>query len=128
MALKGSFRALVLEEKDGAIRPSILELPVNALPEGDVLVSVAYSSLNYKDGLAVTGQGKVARHYPMVPGIDLAGTVEESQSSAFKQGDQVLLTGWGIGESHWGGYAQAARVRSEWLLPVPQGLTLKQAM
>lgn len=128
MALKGSFRALVLEEKDGAIRPSILELPVNALPEGDVLVSVAYSSLNYKDGLAVTGQGKVARHYPMVPGIDLAGTVEESQSPVFKQGDQVLLTGWGIGESHWGGYAQAARVRSEWLLPVPPGLTLKQAM
>lgn len=126
--MKDPFKALVLEQKDGEVHASVRELPKSALPEGEVLVSVAYSSLNYKDGLAVTGQGKIVTRYPMVPGIDLAGIVEESASSDFKPGDHVLLTGWGVGERHWGGYAQLARVKSEWLLPVPPELTLQQAM
>lgn len=123
-----TFKALVLDQKDGVFQASLQELQKDVLPAGDVLVAVAYSSLNYKDGLAVTGQGKVVRQYPMVPGIDLAGTVEESRSPRFKPGDQVILTGWGIGERHWGGYAQAARVKADWLLALPPGLTLKQAM
>jgi acrylyl-CoA reductase (NADPH) len=122
------FNALVLDQKDGLVQASLRDLPKEALPEGEVLVSVAYSSLNYKDALAVIGQGKVVRQYPMVPGIDLAGTVEESRSPLFKPGDQVILTGWGIGERHWGGYAQAARVKADWLLFLPRGLNLKQAM
>jgi acrylyl-CoA reductase (NADPH) len=92
------------------------------------LVAVAYSSLNYKDGLAVTGQGRVVRRYPLVPGIDLAGTVVESTSPAFKIGDQVIGMGWGLGESHWGGFAQLARLQADWLTPLPAGLTLQQAM
>ena len=128
MVVKDPFRALLIEQNDGQVHHSIRELSPDALPPGDVLVSVAYSSLNYKDGLAVTGQGKVVHRYPMVPGIDLAGTVAESGAPAFKPGDQVLATGWGLGESHWGGYAQVARVPGEWLLPLPNGLTLRQAM
>lgn len=122
------FKALVLDQKDGVVQASLRELPKDSLPEGEVLVLVAYSSLNYKDGLAVTGQGKIVRQYPMVPGIDLAGIVEKSLSPLFNPGDPVILTGWGIGERHWGGYAQAARVKADWLLPLPQGLSLKQAM
>jgi acrylyl-CoA reductase (NADPH) len=123
-----TFKALVVDQKDGAVQAELRELQPEALPAGDVLVSVAYSTLNYKDGLAVTGQGKVIRKYPMVPGIDLAGTVVESVSPTFKPGDAVVLTGWGVGESHWGGYAQLARVKAEWLVPLLEGLTLKQAM
>ncbi|MFZ5823721.1 MAG: MDR family oxidoreductase [Bacillota bacterium] len=122
------FRALVVDQVEGKMQAGIRTLGLGDLPEGDVLVRVAYSSLNYKDGLAVTGKGKVLRKFPMVPGIDLAGTVEESASPAFRPGDQVVLTGWGVGEEHWGGYAQFARVRSEWLVPLPSGLTLRQAM
>ncbi len=123
------FKALVLDQLDGALQASIRELPRDALPEGDVLVAVAYSSLNYKDGLAVTGQGKVVRApYPFVPGIDLAGRVVESRSPAFAPGDEVVLTGWGVGERHWGGYAQLARVRAEWLVPLPVGMRPQQAM
>ncbi|MDQ3812500.1 MAG: oxidoreductase [Armatimonadota bacterium] len=123
-----AFKALVVDQHDGAVQASIQELQRDSLPAGDVLVAVAYSSINYKDGLAVTGQGKVVRSYPMVPGIDLAGTVVESTSPDFKPGDHVVLTGWGVGERHWGGYARMARVRSDWLLPLPEGLSLKQAM
>jgi acrylyl-CoA reductase (NADPH) len=123
-----TFKALVIDQKDGEIQAELQELQPEALPEGDVLVSIAYSTLNYKDGLAVTGQGKVIRKYPMVPGIDFAGTVVESASPTFKTGDAVVLTGWGVGESHWGGYAQLARVKAEWLVPLPEGLSLKQAM
>ena len=119
------FRALLLESQ-GA--PALRELDLQALPDGDVLVQVAYSSLNYKDGLAVTGKGKVLRSYPIVPGIDLSGTVLESGTKAFRPGDRVLVTGWGIGEQYWGGYAELARVRSEWVLPLPAGLDEKQAM
>jgi acrylyl-CoA reductase (NADPH) len=123
-----TFDALVLEQRDGATHSAIQSLPAAALPEGDVLVSVAYSDLNYKDGLAITGRGKVVRNFPMVPGIDFAGTVVESRSPAYKPGDPVVLTGWGVGERHWGGHAQLARVKADWLVPMPTGLTFKQAM
>lgn len=123
-----AFRALVLENEGGNVHTVVKQLPVNSLPEGDVLVSVAYSSLNYKDALAVTNRGKIVRRFPMVPGIDFSGVVVESKSSRFKPGDQVILTGWGAGEEHWGGLAQLARVKAEWLLPLPEGLTLKGAM
>jgi acrylyl-CoA reductase (NADPH) len=123
-----SFTALVLEQRDGATHSTIQQLPADVLPEGDVLIQVAYSDLNYKDGLAITGRGKVVRKFPMVPGIDLAGTVVESAAPEYKPGDQVVVTGWGLGEVHWGGMAQLARVKSGWLVPLPQGLSLKQAM
>ena len=126
--MKTTFEALLLEQQDGAPIATIKTLDRDALPEGDVLVKVAYSSLNYKDGLAILGRNKVVRSYPMVPGIDFAGTVLESSSPAYKPGDEVLLTGWGVGERHWGGMAQLARVKSEWLVPVPKGLSLRQAM
>jgi acrylyl-CoA reductase (NADPH) len=128
MALPDPFRALVLEEQNGTIHAGVKELPANSLPDGDVLVSVAYSCLNYKDALAVTHRGKIVRRFPMVPGIDFSGIVAESASDIFKPGDPVVLTGWGVGEEHWGGLAQLARVKSEWLLPLPEGLTLKQTM
>ena len=123
-----SFNALVLEQRDGGLQSEIRQLPADALPDGDVLIQVAYSDLNYKDGLAITGRGKVVRKFPMVPGIDLAGTVIESAAPAYKPGDDVVVTGWGLGEVHWGGMAQLARVKAEWLVPLPDGLSLKQAM
>jgi acrylyl-CoA reductase (NADPH) len=122
------FRALVLENDSGTVRANVRQVPVSSLPEGDVLVSVAYSSLNYKDALAVTNRGKIVRRFPMVPGVDFSGVIVESKSSRFKPGDQVMLTGWGVGEEHWGGFAQLARVKSDWLLPLPEGLTLKGVM
>ncbi|WP_027876374.1 MDR family oxidoreductase [Meiothermus cerbereus] len=122
-----TFKALVVESGD-PYTAQIRQATLDELPQGDVLVRVAYSSLNYKDGLAITGAGKVIRSFPMVPGIDLAGTVLESASPAYKPGDSVILTGWGVGERHWGGLAELARVRSEWLVPLPQGLSLQQAM
>ncbi len=123
-----SFRALVVEQNADAVNAVLQELPTTALPQGDVLVSVAYSSLNYKDALAITNQGRIIRNFPFVPGVDLAGTVVESQSENFKAGDQVVLTGWGVGERHWGGYAQLARVKSEWLVSLPEGLSLQDTM
>lgn len=126
--MAGSFRALVLEEHKGKIQASIRELGRDALPDGDVLVEVAYSSLNYKDGLAITGQGRIVRNYPMVPGIDFSGTVVESSSPAFQPGDRVILTGWGVGERHWGGFAALARVKADWLVRLPVGLSPHGAM
>ena len=125
-----TFKAIKIEQTIASQKPTTLiqEIDEESLPEGEVLVKVAYSSLNYKDGLAVTGQGKVIRRFPMIPGIDFAGIVEEDTSSRFKPGDPVLLTGWGVGERYWGGYAQYARVKADWLVPLPDGLTLKQAM
>src|SRR5689334_12867664 len=123
-----SFKALLLEQRDGATHAEIRQLPASALPAGDVLVDVAYSSLNYKDGLAITGRGKVIRSFPMAPGIDFAGTVADSQHPDYKPGDQVVLTGWGVGERHWGGMSQQARVKGDWLVPLPAGLGLQQAM
>ena len=122
------FKGLVIDQHEGQVQAAIQELSKESLPPGDVVVAVAYSDLNYKDGLAVTGKARVIRSYPMVPGIDFAGTVEESHSPDFKPGDQVILTGWEVGERYWGGYAQRARVRADWLVPVPEGLSLKQAM
>src|SRR5262249_28669490 len=127
-ALMNTFTALVLEQRDGATQSEIRQVATSALPAGDVLVRVAYSDLNYKDGLAITGRGKVVRGFPMVPGIDLAGTVVESASPAYRPGDEVVVTGWGIGEAHWGGHAQLARVKAEWLVPLPEGMTLERAM
>jgi len=122
-------RALVLYNENGTIQPRIETLPEDRLPEGDVLLEVHYSSLNYKDALAVTGKGKIIRgEYPFVPGIDLVGTVLESENPDVRPGQTVIVTGWGIGESHWGGYATRARVRSEWVVPLPRRLTPLEAM
>lgn len=122
------FRALVLDERDGKVSPSLKTVPDSELPTGDVTVSVTHSTLNYKDGLILAGLGRIVRKYPHVPGIDFAGVVESSSSSAFKPGDQVVLTGWRVGEWYWGGYAQKARVKSEWLVPLPTGMSAQQAM
>ncbi len=123
-----TFKALVLEEAEGKTVAAISTLDREALPVGEVTVRVAYSTLNYKDALAITGRGKIVRAFPMVPGIDFAGIVEESASPDFKPGDQVLLTGWGVGERHWGGLAEYARVKASWLTHLPAGLTPEQAM
>lgn len=123
-----TFKAIVAEEVDGKVRAALKELTTNDLPPGDVTVRVAYSTLNYKDGLAVTGRAKIARRFPMVCGIDLAGTVEESQNPEYQPGDRVLITGWGLSETHWGGYSQKQRVKAEWLVPLPAPLSLRQAM
>ena len=123
------FKALLLEEGEGGKpKVTIADVRTADLPEGEVTVAVAYSTLNYKDGLAVTGAGRVVRRYPMVPGIDFAGTVEESLSPEYKPGDEVVLTGWGVGERHWGGFGRKARVKAEWLLPLPEGFSLRRAM
>ena len=122
------FKALVLYQENGATVARIEQLSSDQLPDGDVLVAVEYSSLNYKDALAITGRGKIIREFPFVPGIDLAGSVIKSTHTDFRAGDGVLLTGWGVGERHWGGLAQQARVRGEWLLPLPAGLTPRRAM
>lgn len=123
-----TFTALVLEESNGAISAAIRKLDATRLPPGDVTVEVAYSDLNFKDGMVVKGQGRLVRTYPHVPGIDFAGTVVESASPRFKIGDNVILTGWRVGEVHWGGYATRARVKSDWLVPLPDGLSLKDSM
>ncbi|MEI2772118.1 MAG: MDR family oxidoreductase [Candidatus Competibacter sp.] len=123
-----TFRALILDQRDGQTVAELTRLTDTDLPPEPVLVAVDYSSLNYKDGLAVTGKGKIVRRFPLVPGIDLAGTVLESASSAYRSGDRVVLTGWGVGESFWGGYAQRARVKAEWLTPLPDSLGTRQAM
>jgi len=123
-----SFRALVLDQTDGKTVSRLGDLPVSDLPSGDVLVEVAYSTLNYKDGLAITGAGKIVRSFPFVPGIDFAGRVRESSDHRYRPGDEVVLTGWGVGERHWGGLARLARVKGDWLVPLPEGLTAKEAM
>src|SRR5215469_4023859 len=122
------FRALVLEEKDGKIAASLKPVPDSELPPGDVTVQVTHSTLNYKDGLILAGLGRIVRKYPHVPGIDFAGVVENSASPAFKPGDKVVLTGWRVGEWHWGGYATKARVKAEWLVPLPPAMSPQQAM
>lgn len=123
-----TFKALLLDEADGGINASVQNLPDARLPAGDVTVAVECSSLNYKDGLIIKGLGKLVRKYPHVPGIDFAGTVMVSSNPAYKEGDKVVLTGWRVGEVHWGGFAQKARVKAEWLLPLPVALTTRQAM
>ena len=122
------FKALLLEESDGKIAARVTSLPESALPSGDVTVDVAYSTLNYKDGMILKGIGRLVRKYPHVPGVDFAGTVAQSDSPDFKPGDSVILTGWRVGEAQWGGYAAKARVRASQLVKLPDGLTLKRAM
>ena len=125
---KNSFAALILNENEGKVAHDVQEVEASDLPEGDVLIRTEYSSLNYKDAMILGGIGRLVKNYPHVPGIDLAGVVEHSDCAQYKIGDPVLLTGWRVGETHWGGYAQKARVRSEWLVPLPAGFTTKQAM
>ncbi|GAB7537052.1 acrylyl-CoA reductase (NADPH) [Burkholderia sp. 3C] len=123
------FHCLLIEQDaNGASHTRLDTLDEARLPEGDVLVDVEYSTLNYKDGLAITGKSPVVRRFPMVPGVDFAGTVRESAHPTYRPGDAVVLNGWGVGEQHWGGLAQCARVNGDWLIPLPQGLTARQAM
>jgi len=121
-------RALLIEKTEAAQTVRLADVPEAQLPEGDVTVKVGWSTINYKDALAITGRSPVVRKFPMVPGIDLAGTVEQSADPAWKPGDQVLLNGWGLGEGHFGGLAQRARVRGEWLVRIPAPLDARQAM
>lgn len=124
-----TFKALIVDkDEDGNTSASIQQIEETRLPEGDVTVAVEYSTLNYKDGLCLGPGGGLVRNYPHVPGIDFAGTVEESSDDWYQPGDKVVLTGWRVGESWWGGYAQKARVKGEWLVPLPQGLTTRDAM
>ncbi len=122
------FKAILIEKDDAGYRASLKDLDESRLPDGDVIVRVSYSTLNYKDALAITGKGPVVRKFPMVPGVDLAGTVEHSTHSDYEVGDTVILNGWGIGETHWGGLAQKARVDGNWLVPLRGRFTPQQAM
>ncbi|ANT60293.1 acryloyl-CoA reductase [Salipiger sp. CCB-MM3] len=122
------FKAILIEKPEETQSVSITELSEDQLPEGDVLVDVAYSTLNYKDALALTGAAPVVRRFPMVPGIDFSGVVAESNHPDFKPGDRVVLNGWGVGETRWGGLAGCARVKGDWLVPLPEGISSKQAM
>ena len=126
--MAGSFRALLLEKADGQQKARFAELTDADLMDGDVTVDVSHSTINYKDGLALTGAAPVVRRWPMIPGIDFAGTVAESSNPAFKPGDKVVLNGWGLGETHLGGYAARARVKGDWLVPLPSAFTPAQAM
>lgn len=122
------FKGILIEKQEDKYSARLTELNDDQLPSGNVTVKVAYSTLNYKDALAITGRGPVVRSFPMVPGIDLAGTVESSDDPRYKPGDRVLLNGWGVGESHWGGLAQKARLNGDWLIPHPERLSERQTM
>jgi acrylyl-CoA reductase (NADPH) len=126
--MANKFKALVLHEESGKVAPRIEMLDEEALPDGEVLVAVSHSTLNYKDGMILNGLGRLVRAYPHVPGVDFAGTVERSDAPDYKPGDQVVLTGWRVGEARWGGYAQKARVQAAQLVKLPDGLTAKRAM
>lgn len=121
-------QALVLEQAEGKTVAAIRQLSSDDLPAGSVTVDIDWSSLNYKDALAITGKGKIIRQFPMVPGIDFAGKVHHSEDPRFHSGQAVLLTGWGVGENHWGGLAEQARVDADWLVPMPEGLDGRKAM
>ena len=123
------FNALVVEKNDeGKTSASVRKLEISDLPHGEVLVDVEYSTVNYKDGLCIGPGGGLVRNYPHVPGIDFAGVVASSDDERYKTGDKVVLTGWRVGEAHWGGYSQKASVLADWLVPLPEGLTTRQAM
>ncbi|WP_415233847.1 acryloyl-CoA reductase [Pseudorhodobacter sp.] len=123
------FNALIVEKHtDGKTSASVQQIGLDRLPEAEVTVAVEFSTVNYKDGLCIGPGGGLVRNYPHVPGIDFAGTVESSSDPRFTAGDKVVLTGWRVGEAHWGGYSQKARVRADWLVPLPAGLTTRQAM
>ncbi|MFK7837497.1 MAG: acryloyl-CoA reductase [Sulfitobacter sp.] len=125
-----SFNALVVEKDDesGKTSAGVQQFELDRLPDGDVTVAVEYSTVNYKDGLCIGPGGGLVRNYPHVPGIDFAGTVEASDDDRYKPGDKVVLTGWRVGEAHWGGYSQKARVKADWLVPLPAGLDTRSAM
>ena len=127
--MAGDFQALLLTEEENKCRADVTRLTDADLPDGEVTVAVEYSTLNYKDGMIVNGNvGRLVRAFPHVPGIDFAGTVETSSDARYKPGDRVVLTGWRVGEVHWGGFSQKARVKADWLVPLPDGLSAKQAM
>jgi acrylyl-CoA reductase (NADPH) len=122
-------KALIVEkDAEGKTNAAVQEIGEDRLPESEVRVAVEYSTVNYKDGLCIGLGGGLVRNYPHVPGIDFAGTVEASSDPRYKPGDKVVLTGWRVGEAHWGGYAQKASVRADWLVPLPAGLSTRQAM
>ncbi|TMO03691.1 MDR family oxidoreductase [Pseudoalteromonas sp. S558] len=121
-------KAIVINKEDNNYSASLSTIENSELPNENVSINVLYSTLNYKDGLAITGKGPVVRSFPMVPGIDLVGTVTNSTSDEFKNGDNVILNGFGVGEKHWGGLAQKAALNSDWLIPLPAGISPKQAM
>ncbi len=121
-------KAIVLEEAEGKTLASVKQTELPAAGSDDVLVDIDWSGLNYKDALAITGKGKIIRNFPMVPGIDFAGVVNRSEDARFSAGQQVVLTGWGVGENHWGGLAEQAQVKGDWLVPLPAGLTARKAM
>ncbi|PNG25145.1 MDR family oxidoreductase [Methylocella silvestris] len=122
------FDAILIEQEEDRSKASLTRLDESRLPDGDVIVRVSHSTLNYKDGLAITGRGPIVRSFPLVPGIDFAGVVEDSRDARFKPGDCVLLNGFGVGESHWGGLAGRARVSADWLIGLPEGLSAARAM
>lgn len=123
-----TFQALVVHKDEDSFNVAVEELTMDALPEGEVLIRVAYSSVNYKDGLACTPNGRIVRHYPFIPGIDLAGTVAHSTDARFREGDAVLVTGYDLGVNHFGGFSEYARVPADWIVPIPNGLTAREAM
>lgn len=122
------FKGWLIDKTTDSVTTNLVDIDENRLPEGNVLIDVAYSTLNYKDALAVTNSGPVVRQFPMVPGIDFAGTVAESERDYLPVGTKVILNGWGVGEKHWGGLAQKARVNGEWLVPLPDGIDMQNAM
>ena len=122
------FSAISIDKGEAGQSVSLTSLDESDLPDGDVSIDVQYSTLNYKDGLAITGKSPVVRKFPMVPGIDLAGVVTDSSHADWKKGDRVVLNGWGVGETHWGGLAQRARLNGDWLVPLPDNFTARQAM
>ena len=121
------FNAIVINKSEAGYQTELSQIDESQLPDGDVTVRVQYSGLNYKDGLAITGKGPVVRKFPMVPGIDIVGTVEHSDHPDYRVGDAVVLNGWGVGETHWGGLAQMARLKGDWLIPLPEGLAARDA-
>ncbi len=123
-----TFKAIRIDKADSGTRAAYADFDDKDLMEGDVTVAVSHSTVNYKDGLAITGKSPVVRRFPMIPGIDFAGTVEASSNANYTPGDQVILNGWGLGETHLGGYAGKARIKAEWLVPLPKGMSPAEAM
>lgn len=126
--MSGDFKALVVDKTESDFTVGIKNISFNDLPAGEVVIKVAYSSINYKDGLASIPEGKIVRSYPFVPGIDLAGVVVSSEDPRYKEGDQVLATSYELGVSHYGGYSEYARIPADWIIPLPENLSLKEAM
>lgn len=123
-----SFRGLLIEKNKGLIKASVKSLKNEQLPSGDTIVNVSYSSLNYKDGMILEGMGRIVRHYPHIPGIDFVGEVETTVSNKFNSGDKVILTGWRVGETRWGGFSEKVCVQADWLIPLPENMTFQNAM